>query len=256
MAWIDGVRGALLDIDGTLLRNDRAIPGAPEALQRLRQRGVPFRLATNTTRRPRSATGAVLRQAGLAVEDREILAPCTLARRRILASGRTRAALLVPPEAREDFEGVAEDTTRPEWVVLGDLGSGFTWERLNQAFWWIRDGAALLALHKNRFWDPGTGRPVLDAGPFVAALEHATGTAAELVGKPAPAFFTLALEDLGLSAGDVLVVGDDLEADHAGGAAAGCRTAIVLTGTTESGALERRGPPPDLVMDSVADLLA
>jgi HAD superfamily hydrolase (TIGR01458 family) len=254
MAWIDGTRGVLLDIDGTLLVNDAPVAGAVEALRRLRRRGVALRLATNTTRRPRSATAAILRQAGFEVEDHEILAPSSLARRRILASGRTRAALLVPPEARRDFDGVEEDETSPSWVVLGDLGSGFTWDLLNQAFWWIRDGAALLALHKNRIWDPGTGRMVLDAGPFVAALEYAAGVTAELVGKPSPAFFRLALEDLGLGAADVLVVGDDLEADCSGGADAGCRTALVLSGKTSREHLSRTTVHPDLVLATVAEL--
>jgi HAD superfamily hydrolase (TIGR01458 family) len=258
MAWIDGIRGALLDIDGTLLSDDRPIPGAAAALERLRARGVPFRLVTNTSRRPRAETAAVLRRGGFRVEDGEVLAPAVLARRRILGSGKTRTALLVPPECRPDFEGITEAAARPDWVVVGDLGSGFTWERLNQAFGWIRDGAALLALHKNRFWRTGPGEPfVLDAGPFVAALEYAAGVEAELVGKPARRFFELALEDLGLSAADVLVVGDDPEADCEGGAAAGCRTALVLTGKTTRGDLDRQGTAPraDLVLESLAELL-
>ena len=256
MAWIEGMRGALLDIDGTLLSDDRPIPGAAAALERLRARGVAFRLVTNTTRRPRAETAAVLRRGGFRVEDREVLAPAVLARRRILGSGRTRTALLVPPECRPDFEGIEEDAGRPDWVVVGDLGSGFTWERLNQAYRWMRDGAALIALHKNRVWRPGPAEPfVLDAGPFVVALEYAAGVEAELVGKPARRFFELALEDLGLSAADVLVVGDDLEADCEGGAAAGCRTALVLTGKTTRGDLDRtEGPRADLVLESLAEL--
>jgi hypothetical protein len=182
MAWIQGIRGVLIDVDGTLLDGDRAIAGAAQALDRLRGRA--------------------------------------LARRRILESGRTHAVLLVPPAARVDFEGVVEDGARPDWVVVGDLGRGFTWERLNQAFHWIRGGATLLALHKNRSWDNGMDGVVLDAGPFVAALEYATGATAELVGKPARAFFDLALADLGVPAREALVVGDDLEADCEGGAAA------------------------------------
>ncbi len=253
-AWIPGVRGVLLDVDGTLLGNDRPIPGAPEMLERLRARGISFRLTTNTSRRPRSAIASVLRGGGFAVEDREILAPCVLARRLILGSGRTRVAFLLPKAAREDFEGVVEDEERPDWVVVGDIGRDFTWERLNRAYHWIQDGARLLALHKNRVWDNGVDGMVLDAGPFVVALEHATGRTAELVGKPARPFFDLALADLGLPAGEVMVVGDDLEADCRGGAAAGCRTALVLSGKTERSDAERASIRPDLVLDSVADL--
>lgn len=254
MHWIEGVRGVLLDVDGTLLDADRPIAGAAEAIDRLRGRGVALRMTTNTTRRPRSAVAEALRRAGIRVRDEEVLAPSVLARRRILDSGRTRAALLVPTAARADFAGVVEDASHPDWVVLGDLGREFTWEALNRAFHWIQGGAALLALHRNRHWDNGTDGVVLDAGPFVAALEYATGTEAELVGKPSRAFFDLALADLGVSPAEALVVGDDLEADCAGGAAAGCRTALVLTGKTRREEASRCRPGPDLVLESVADL--
>ena len=255
MSWVPGVRGVLFDVDGTLLHDDRPIPGAAEALDRLRARGVPFRLTTNTSRRPRSAIASVLRRGGFRVEDGEVLAPCVLARRRILASGRTRAAFLLPGAAREDFEGVREDESRPDWVVVGDLGRDFTWERLNRAYHWIQNGAALLALHKNRVWDNGADGVVLDAGPFIVALEYATGVVAELVGKPSRPFFELALADLGLTAGEVMVVGDDFEADCGGGSAAGCRTALVLSGKTAREDAVRSPVRPDLVLDSVAALL-
>jgi HAD superfamily hydrolase (TIGR01458 family) len=254
--WMEGVRGILFDIDGTLLDNDLPIPGAPPTLDRLRARGILFRLTTNTSRRPRSAIAAVLRRGGFTIEDREVLAPCVLARRLILDSGRRRAAYLLPEAARQDFEDVVEDEDRPDWVVVGDIGRDFTWERLNRAYHWIRNGARLLALHKNRVWDNGVDGVVLDAGPFVAALEHATGEVAELVGKPARPFFDLALSDLGLPAREVMVVGDDLEADCRGGSAAGCRTALVLTGKTTRAEAERARDHRGMVLDSIAALLA
>jgi HAD superfamily hydrolase (TIGR01458 family) len=256
MDWPDGIRGALVDIDGTLTVGDRAVPGAAEALRRLREREITFRLATNTSRRSRAEIAAALQRAGIAAGEEEVVVPALLARRRMIASGRTRAMLLVPGTCRVDFDGIDVDDARPDWVVVGDIGSAFTWDRLNQAFWGLRGGASLIALHKNRFWDPGDGRFVLDAGPFVAALEYAAGTTAELVGKPARSFFELALEELGLAAAEVLVVGDDPETDGAGGAAVGCRTALVRTGKFDREALDRTVTRPDLILDSVADLLA
>jgi HAD superfamily hydrolase (TIGR01458 family) len=254
MGWIDGVRGVLFDVDGTLMNADRAILGAARALERLRARGIPFRLTTNISRRPRAATAAILRREGFAVDDGEVLVPAVLARRRILDSGKTRAAFLLPSEARADFDGVVEDETRPDWVVVGDLGGEFTWERLNRAFGWLRGGARLLALHRNRFWDNGRDGIVLDAGPFVAALEYASGASAELTGKPARGFFALALSELGVEPAAALVVGDDLEADCAGARAAGCRAALVLTGKTGRGDVAGAAHRPDLVLGSVADL--
>jgi phospholysine phosphohistidine inorganic pyrophosphate phosphatase len=250
----DGFRAALIDIDGTLLQGDDAIPGAPEAIRVLRRQGIPFRFCTNTTRRPRREIAAVLRAAGIEADACEVVAPSSLARRVIVDSGDPRAALLVPDSSREDFAGVREDGRAPAFVVLGDLGPAFTFDRLNEAFHWLRAGARLLALQKNRFWHAGDRGMLLDAGAFVAALEYAAGVTARVVGKPSPDFFKLALEEIGMPAADVVSVGDSLENDGAGAAAAGCRTILVRTGVFDPAEMARSPWRPDAVIDSIASL--
>src|SRR5262249_38950173 len=136
-------------------------------IESLRRRALPFRVTTNTTRRPRRETAAVLQRGGIDVRAEEILGPAALACRRIVGSGRLRAGLLVPDAAREDLPGVVEEAGRPDWVIVGDIGAGFTFERLNQAFRWLLGGATLLALHRNRCWLAGPDGLVLDAGAFV-----------------------------------------------------------------------------------------
>ncbi len=254
MVWIRGVRGALVDVDGTLLVADRAVPGAAEFLTRLKASGIAVRVTTNTTRRPIARVAAVLNEQGIPLAPTEILAPSILARARILDSGRRRAALLVPEGALKDFEGVECVEEDPDWVVLGDLGDDLTVDLLNRAFAWIRGGATLLALQKNRYWIAGEKGPRLDAGPFVAALEFATEIRAEVLGKPSPDFFGQALAMIGRSAAETLVVGDDVTTDVRGGAGAGCRTALVRTGKFDPRALAVESVEPDLVIDSVADL--
>ena len=249
------VRGLLVDIDGTLLVHDHAVPGAAEALARWSAQGMPYRLVTNTTRRSRAATASVLRAAGVPVEPASVLQPAVLARRMILDSGRHRAGLLVPDEARVDLEGIVADEQSPDWVVVADIGRGFDHDRLSAALRWLRAGARLLALHKNPCWKPGPEQGwVLDAGAYVAALEYGAGVTATVVGKPSRAFFELALAELGLPAHEVLVVGDDVTMDARGGAAAGSRTALVRTGTFQGTPGELAGFEPDIVVDSIADL--
>jgi HAD superfamily hydrolase (TIGR01458 family) len=248
------IGGLLLDIDGTLLIDDRAVRGAPEALGRLLDEGLRTRLLTNTSRRSRAAISAVLAAEGFAFRAEDVLTPAVLARRLILDSGRRRAALLVPPEALEDFAGIEDDRRRPDWVVLGDLGPGFTHDVLNTVLRLLRSGAVLVALHRNRSWRPPGQDEALDVGAYVAALEFASGTSAITVGKPSLEFFRLALEDIGLPPAEVLVVGDDPEADVEGARAAGCRTALVRTGRFQGGPDDIVGPGPDLILDSIADL--
>ena len=248
------IAGALIDVDGTLLLGERAIPGAPEAIARLRGKGLPFLLTTNTTRRSRADVATALTTAGIPVCEKEVVVPSALARRHVLASGRTRALLLVPEGARRDFGGITAVEADPDWVVVADLGPGFTFERLNGAFRCLRAGAGLIALHRNPWWLAGPEDERMDAGAFVAALEYASGTSALTVGKPAPDFYALALEEMGLPAADVMVVGDDVENDARGGQEAGCRTALVRTGKPLEAGLARLPRRPDLVVDSIAQL--
>jgi len=245
------VRGLLLDIDGTLLEGDRAIPGAPEALARLVAGGRQIRLLTNTSRRGRSSIGTALRGAGFSVDDAAILTPALLARRLILGSGAPRAALFVTPDARRDLDGIDDDRDRPDWLVLGDLGDGFSHAAMAEALRHLLAGARLIALHRHTWWTPPGGRPVLDVGAYVAALEAASGRPALLVGKPARPFFDLALQEMGLQAASVVVVGDDAEADGAGAIAAGCGAILVLTGTHRVGLPAPAGLP---VIRSIAEL--
>jgi ribonucleotide monophosphatase NagD (HAD superfamily) len=85
-------------------------------------------------------------------------------------------------------------------VVLGDLAAGWTFDVLNRAFRQVLAGARLVALQRNRYWKTADGLS-LDAGPFVAALEYATGATATVVGKPSAAFFALATAALGVPPG-------------------------------------------------------
>jgi ribonucleotide monophosphatase NagD (HAD superfamily) len=111
-----------------------------------------------------------------------------------------------------------------------------------------------LALQRNRFWDAGDGELRIDAGAFVAGLEYSTGVVAELAGKPSPAFFGEAVSSLALPAARVMVVGDDVATDGAGGAQCGCRTVTVRTGKFNLDQLRSIQFEPDLLIDSVADL--
>ncbi len=252
---IDGIGGLLLDVDGTLLQEEHPVPGAAALIAHLHSAGIPYRITTNITRISRAAIADRLHACGLPVAVDVILNPSVLARRRVIDSGNPRALLLVPETTLIDFDGIRDNASDAAWVIVGDLGREFTRARLDPAFRRLREGATLLALQRGRYWhDPQDGL-VLDAGPFVAALEYAAGVTAEVVGKPSLDFFRLALQDLAVPPGETLVVGDDPEADIGGGSRAGCRTALVRTGTYRGRGPRADGLQPDLLIDSVADLI-
>ena len=240
------LEGLLVDLDGTLYVGEEPVAGAREAVKRLEASGLELRYVTNTTRKPRREVSEHLLSLGFGVGEADIFTPARAAAGVI---GDKSCFPLVDESLLEDLREITLDEDRPNYVLIGDLGEGFTYERLNAAFRLLVGGAELLALQKNRYWRTGTGLS-LDAGPFVAALEYASGKSATIVGKPERDFFRLALEDMGLGPHQVAMVGDDAEADVAGAQAAGLRGILVKTGKYRNGTEWT----PDLVLESVAGL--
>lgn len=238
--------GLLVDLDGTLYVGDEPVTGAREALQEITASGIALRYVTNTTRKPRRAVRDHLRFLGFEVAEAEIFTPAVAAAGLI---GDGRCHPLVDDSLREDLAGVALTDEDPDYVLVGDLGEGFTYRRLDAAFRALMGGAELVALQKNRYWRKPDGLS-LDAGPFVAALEYASGKTATVVGKPEGAFFRLALNSLGLEPSEAAMVGDDAESDVAGARAAGLVGIQVKTGKYGAGTATKS----DLTLDSVADL--
>jgi HAD superfamily hydrolase (TIGR01458 family) len=251
------MQAILLDVDGVLQVSGEAVPGAPDAVRRLRDDGHPLRLVTNNTTRSRAQLASQLRELGFDVDETEIeTTPVAAAR---LLEGR-RVLALTMAAIRPDLEGhvdlVEEDA---EVVLLGGADESeetdrvFAYENLNRAFVALRGGARLVALHKNAWWQTSRG-PLLDAGAYVAGLEYAAGVEAEVVGKPTGAYFEAALAGLGANAEETVMVGDDVESDVGGAKAAGLRAILVRTGKFREAALEAAQPQPDVVVDSIADV--
>jgi HAD superfamily hydrolase (TIGR01458 family) len=256
------IRAFLLDLDGTLYAGGRAVPGAPGTLTRLRREGVPFRLVTNTTSRSRSMLIERLEGYGFDVEPEEIftatLAGAELAR----ASGYRRVAPFTPEPALEDLAGLElvggtsghSVGTAPDAILVGDLGEQWSYALLQEAFDYLMQGAALLAFSRDRYW-LRDGQLALDAGPFVVALEFASGVPARVAGKPSPEFFQAAVQSFrSVEPAGVAMVGDDLWSDVQGAQGAGLQGWLVRTGKYRESVLSASGIAPDRILDSVAAL--
>jgi HAD superfamily hydrolase (TIGR01458 family) len=254
-------QAVLLDIDGVLHVGEEPIAGASAALAQLRELGVGVRLVTNTTSKSRRRIVEQLRRLGFEIDAHEVLTPAALAVRHCQQRGHRRVQLLVGEALREDLaeleSGELESAASGgvDAVVLGDLGEGFTAEVLNAAFRQLMDGAELVALQHNRYWRRSDGL-ALDVGAYSAALEYGAAKEAVVVGKPAPAFFEAALEDLDVDADQALMVGDDVEADVGGALAFGLRGILVRTGKYRQELLRASGVTPSEIVDSIADVPA
>ena len=169
-----------------------------------------------------------------------------------------QVALFVPAATRNEFEGLPhlpdEAESGASYVVIGDLADRWDYRTLNRAFRLLHNNsrARLIALGMTRYWLAPDGIS-LDVAPFVAALEHATGREAIVLGKPAQPFYHAAAAELRLAPADVLMIGDDVETDVGGAQAAGLKGALVKTGKFKPADLEGK-IRPDIVFDSVANL--
>jgi len=255
-----GIGGVLIDIDGVLTVSWEPLPGAVAALRHLRAAGLPVALVTNTTSRPRSAIAAVLTRAGFPVTAADILtAPAIAAAYLNDHYPGARCLLLNSGDIGEDLAGVtlapASDPAPAQVVLVGGAGPEFSYQALNRAFGCLRGGAKLVAMHRGLYWRTSDGLQ-LDSGAFVAGLEQAAGVEAEVVGKPAAAFFATALTQLGAAAAHTLMVGDDIETDVLAAQRQGLTGVLVKTGKYLPSTHHHASGTPDHVLDSFADLPA
>ncbi|MBC6461167.1 TIGR01458 family HAD-type hydrolase [Actinomadura sp. HBU206391] len=248
------IRAVLIDIDGVLTVSWRPLPGAVEALTRLRDQGQALALLTNTTSRTRASLAATLREAGFPVDvDDIVTAPAITAAYLAEHHPGARCLLLNSGDVRDDLPGVRLVDDRPDVVVLGGAGPEFGYEALNDAFGHLLRGARLVAMHRSLYWRTGDGLR-LDTGAFLEGLEKASGTKAEIVGKPAAAFFGTALAGLGADPGHALMVGDDIETDVLAAQRCGITGVLVKTGKYLPETHRNASGSPDHVVDSFADL--
>ncbi|MBV9616177.1 MAG: TIGR01458 family HAD-type hydrolase [Ktedonobacteraceae bacterium] len=251
------IRGVLLDIDGVLHVSMQPIAGAAETLQALEQWGYSLCLVTNTTTMSRAVLARRLQDIGLSIEEKRIVtAPVATANYVQQHFAGKRCWVLTRGDTGADFAGIELVNglqEKADVVVIGGAEELLTYEAMNRAFRLLMDGAALLAMHTNMYWRTKDGLQ-LDSGPFVRALEIASGKQAVVLGKPSGDFFAQALNTIGVYANEAVMVGDDIENDIKGAQRAGIRGILVVTGKHRADSPLLEQVKPYAILDSVKDL--
>jgi HAD superfamily hydrolase (TIGR01458 family) len=274
-----GTRALLLDLDGVIVVAGKAVPGAPEAIAELERRGLPYRIVTNTSLVSRATLSRFATKLGNDIPPERFQSALSAS---AAYAARTFPGaplyVLTSPDGRSEFDGqrllshaeAGQPGASAAAVIVGDSPDELTHTNLNHAFRLVRNGARLSGMHRNAWWLTPEG-PTLDSGAYVTGLEFATGVRAQIIGKPAPAFFSIAVDALRaqtLAAGgrlrrsEIAMVGDDVRTDVLAGQRAGLRGVFVLTG--KHGLDELEGSPrpargqrrPDAIAPSLADVVA
>ena len=188
------VRGFLIDLDGVLYVGDQPIAGAYEIVRALKAH--PHRYITNTTTQSLKGLSEKLQRLGFDIAPEEILTAPMAAKIYLERRGSPRCKLVLNQEVRSEFTNIRRSERQVEAVVIGDIGTDWNYTLLNQIFQLLMDGAKLIALHRNKFWQTENGLQ-LDIGAFIAGLEHCSGRQATVIGKPSSEFFRPPLTSYG-----------------------------------------------------------
>ena len=279
-AALAGVRALLLDLDGVIVRAGEAVPGSVDAIRTLEQRRIPYRIVTNTSLVSRASLSRWAARFGNDIPPERfqsaLSASAAYARRTFPGAP---LYVLASDDARTEFAGqrllshaeAGAPDARAAAVIVGDSPEELTYENLNRAFRLVRTGARLIGMHRNAWWLTPEG-PTMDSGAYVTALEFAASARATVIGKPAPAFFSVAVDALRqdmrerreprLRRNEIAMVGDDIRTDVLAGQRAGLRGVFVLSGKHTLDDLEharsegRRTRLPDASAPSLADVVA
>jgi NagD protein len=250
------IRSWLMDMDGVLVHEQTAVPGADGFLARLRERGLPFLVLTNNSIYTRRDLAARLRHTGLDVPE-EAIWTSALATARFLESQRPGGSAFVIGEAGlttalHDI-GYTMSERDPDYVVLGETRT-YSFERITQAIRLIADGARFIATNPDPT-GPTPNGPLPATGSVAALISRATGVAPYFVGKPNPLMMRSALNAIEAHSETTAMVGDRMDTDVVAGLEAGMHTILVLTGSTSRDAAERFPYRPSRIVDSIADLV-
>jgi NagD protein len=250
------IKSWLMDMDGVLVHEDRAIPGADRFLARLRERGLPFLVLTNNSMYTRRDLAARLAQLGLDVPEESIWTSA-LATARFLEDQRPAGTAFAIGEAglttALHTAGYTLSERHPDYVVLGETRT-YSFERIAQAIRLIEAGARFIATNPDPT-GPTPDGPLPATGSVAALISRATGVQPYFVGKPNPLMMRSALNAIDAHSETTAMVGDRMETDVVSGLEAGMHTVLVLTGSTSREEAERFPYRPSRIVDSIADLL-
>ncbi|PVD30038.1 hypothetical protein C0Q70_09299 [Pomacea canaliculata] len=257
MACLKGVNAVMLDISGVLKDTadgaDVAIPGSVNAVNRLKEAGIPIRFCTNETTTTRKNLVDRLQKLGFSIKEEEVFSPapavCQVLRQRGL-----RPHLLVHPASEADFDAV--DKNKPNCVVIGDAAENFSYENMNKAFQTLiaMDNPVLISMGKGKYYKDSNSL-ILDVGAYMKALEYACDIEADVVGKPSASFFLAVLQDMERVPEETLMVGDDIESDVGGAQRCGIRAALVRTGKYRSSDENHPKVKPDIIVNDLSQLV-
>lgn len=253
------VKGFIIDLDGTVYTGKKDLAGAIDALCKLQQHNIPFLFLSNRGNYSRAMCKEKLAGMGIEVAAEQIVMSSTVTAR-YLQEHYVQDAIwtLGDPGLAEELRShglsIAEKPEQAKWLVI-TLHETLTYHDLNMAFRAVRAGAKIIATNEDRMYPTEQG-DCIDVAGMIGAIVHSTGVeVTQVMGKPSTIMANTALSILGLPPENCMVVGDSLSSDILLGKRHGMATALVLTGSATLEDVARSEIKPDLVIESLAELI-
>jgi NagD protein len=250
------IRSWLMDMDGVLVHEEHAIPGADRFIAALRDRERPFLVLTNNSIYTRRDLAARLRISGLDVPEESIWTSA-LATARFLEAQRPGGSAFVIGEAGLTTAlheaGYTLTERAPDYVILGETRT-YSFERITRAIRLIVAGARFIATNPDPT-GPAPEGPLPATGSVAALISRATGVDPYYVGKPNPLMMRSALNAIEAHSETTAMIGDRMDTDVVSGLEAGLEAILVLSGVATRAEAERFPYRPSRIVDSVADLV-
>lgn len=221
----------LIDFDGVIKLGNKIANDAEEFFAFLEENNIPFFLISNSTLRTSDEMLEFVQKNGINADIPAMTAvDATLS---YVRDHYKKVSVYCRDHIKPLF-GEFDNDEDPEAVVLGDIAERWTYETMNEIFRKVWNGADMIAMHKNRYWEPDGRTLTMDAGAFIAAIEYATSKEAIVIGKPSPIYFQTALKQLGFKPdSEFLMIGDDVESDIKASQKIGGKGVLIYTGKTE-----------------------
>jgi 4-nitrophenyl phosphatase len=260
MTAAPSIQALMLDLDGVLWRGEQMLPGVDALFQFLEAHHLPYCLASNNATLTIDRVNQRLAKIGVSITEQHLVTSAHAAAGFVGRNYRQPPPVLVVGEdvlidaLRQIGCPIVERSEEARAVVVG-MDRGLTWTKLVEAGLAIAAGAAFIGTNPDRTFPTERGLGPGN-GAILAALQIATGRPPLIAGKPEAPIFLEAASRLAVPTAAILVVGDRLETDIAGGSRAGMQTALVLTGVTAAADIGRQKAHPDVTFEDLPALLS
>ena len=248
------IKGFLFDLDGVFCIGNEVLPGAIETLDYLNSKNIPYIFLTNTTTKSIDSLFQKLIELKFPIEKKHIISASYAGVLNLRELNCPTCELILQEDSKKDYNEFIINNINPEYIVIGDLDTEWSFQVVNDIFNKVINGSKILALHKGKYFKTSNGMQI-DSGAFIKGIEYAGSTEAIVVGKPTKDFFNIAINQINILKENLMMVGDDIVNDVEGAQLSGIKSALVKTGKYRDDLIKKSTITPDFIIESIGEII-